>query len=242
MSSPLTGCGLVIRRGWVRSEVATRTHLDEYLHPVTLFGPTDYTIRVELEGVDPVVWRRLRISSDLSLPLFARVLEAAMGWQSYHLHQFVSGNLTFGDADDEMGYTIDETNVVIKQILPEIGHDVRFDYDFGDDWHHVVRVEAIIERGYGDPPSALVLDGARACPPEDVGGVEGYAHLVEVLRDPASEEYGEIRRWAGRSFKPEAFDLLKTQRAVAKLLPRPRQPKTPKRPDGPGSIVRFPVP
>ena len=100
---------------------------------VLFFAPTDYTIRVELERVDPLVWRRLRISSDLSLPLFARVLEAAMGWQSYHLHQFVSGNLTFGDADDEMGYTIDETNVVIKQILPEIGHEVRFDYDFGDD-------------------------------------------------------------------------------------------------------------
>ena len=58
---------------------------------VSFFAPTDYTIRVELERVDPLVWRRLRIASDLSLPLFARVLEAATGWHSYPLHQFVSG-------------------------------------------------------------------------------------------------------------------------------------------------------
>ena len=207
---------------------------------VLFFAPTDYTIRVELEGVEPLVWRRLRISSDLPLPLFARVLETAMGWQSYHLHQFVLGNVAFGDADDEMGYTIDGTDVLIKQILPEAGNEVRFDYDFGDDWHHLVRVEAIAEIGDEDPLSALVLDGARACPPEDVGGIGGYEHLVDVLRDPANEEHAELRRWAGRSFKQEAFDLLKTQRTVAKLLPRPRQPKTPKRSDGPASIVRFP--
>lgn len=209
---------------------------------VWFYAPTGYTIRVELEGVEPMVWRRLFISSDLALPLFARVLETAIGWQGYHLHQFVSGNLTFGHADDEMGYTIDETNVLIKQILPEIGNDVRFNYDFGDDWNHLVRVEAIVELGYDDPPSALVLDGARACPPEDVGGVGGYEHLVEVLSDSKHEEYAQLRRWAGRAFKPEAFDLHKTQRSVAKLLPRPRQPKVSKRLDGLASIIRIPLP
>lgn len=101
---------------------------------------------------------------------------------------------------------------------------------------------AIVERGYEDPPSALVLDGARACPPEDVGGIGGYEHLVEVLRDPTNEEHAELRRWAGRSFKPEAFDLLRTRRAVAKVLPRPRRAKMPKRPDESASIVRFRVP
>ena len=37
----------------------------------------------------------------------------------------------------------------------------------------------------------ICLAGKRACPPEDCGGLGGYEHLLEVIRDPDHEEYQE---------------------------------------------------
>ena len=50
------------------------------------------------------------------------------------------------------------------------------------------------------------LDGARACPPEDCGGPRGYAHLLEVLADPATPEHDELVEWIGGEFAPDAFN------------------------------------
>jgi len=61
-----------------------------------------------------------------------------------------------------------------------------------------------------DVMKAELLDGARACPPEDCGGVWGYEHLLEVLANPAAEEFEELRFWVGGEFDPEAFDLATT--------------------------------
>lgn len=57
------------------------------------------------------------------------------------------------------------------------------------------------------------LDGLRACPPEDCGGPPGYANLLEILRDPKHEDYGEYAAWTAgqaprnRPFDPERFDV-----------------------------------
>ena len=49
-------------------------------------------------------------------------------------------------------------------------------YDFGDNWEHEVVLEKIIPAN--DPLKIpICLDGARHCPPEDVGGVSGYEEL-----------------------------------------------------------------
>lgn len=52
------------------------------------------------------------------------------------------------------------------------------------------------------------LAGARACPPEDCGGVHGYARLCDALKNPSAtdEETGELLDWLGDDFDPEAFD------------------------------------
>jgi len=67
-------------------------------------------------------------------------------------------------------------------------------------------VEKILppEPGAGYP---RCLKGKRACPPEDVGGVWGYADFLEAVRDTDHPEHVEWLEWVGGEFKPEIFDL-----------------------------------
>jgi len=68
-----------------------------------------------------------------------------------------------------------------------------------------VRLEAIVQpeprRRY-----PRCLDGARACPPEDVGGVSGYWDFLKAIKNPKHPEHQELLEWAGGSFDPERFD------------------------------------
>ena len=68
----------------------------------------------------------------------------------------------------------------------------------------------------------LCLEGERACPPEDVGGVWGFAEYLEALDDPSSERHEEFLEWRG-PFDPEKFDAVKTTKAMRRGLPDWRQ-------------------
>lgn len=56
---------------------------------------------------------------------------------------------------------------------------------YGDGWEHQIVVEKILPL-QKDIRCPLCLAGKRACPPEDCGGIWGYAELLEVLQDPES--------------------------------------------------------
>ena len=44
------------------------------------------------------------------------------------------------------------------------------------------------------------------CPPEDCGGVWGYAEMLEILKQPDHEEYESNLEWLGDEFDPEYFN------------------------------------
>jgi hypothetical protein len=46
----------------------------------------------------------------------------------------------------------------------------------------------------------------RACPPEDCGGPDGYARLLDVLAEPRHPEHGDAAEWLGRPIDPERFE------------------------------------
>ncbi len=137
-----------------------------------------------------------------------------MGWEGYHLHDFQIGDgVTFAAPDPDSDYSIDERKITVKQILPRVGSTLVWQYDFGDSWHHTVTVEA---RNEPDPDTRYprVLDGARACPPEDCGGTHGYERLLASLADSADPEHDEMTQWAPEGFNSESFDLRSRDAAV----------------------------
>jgi hypothetical protein len=173
-----------------------------------------FVFHVALRDIEPAIWRRLRAPADVSLARLHDILQIAFGWTNSHLHDFLVGDVRIGmlDIEDEF-FAIDEHAAPFGAVARQ-DTQIRYRYDFGDDWEHEIPVEAVLESG---PETIECLGGARACPPEDCGGTSGYEHLVEVLSKPRHPEHKEMREWVGPRFDPERFDIKAVNKALATL-------------------------
>ena len=168
-----------------------------------------YQIKVALRDSQPPIWRRIQVRSDITLAKLHRILQCVMGWQDSHLHQFVIQDQRYGVPDeDDAGprETKDERKYKLGDVLPGENSQFMYDYDFGDNWQHVLMVEKTLppQEGIQDP---VCLAGARACPPEDVDGLSGYQNFLEAMKDPEHPEHGEFSEWIGGAFDPEELDV-----------------------------------
>lgn len=136
-----------------------------------------------------------------------------MGWENYHLFEFRIGDADYGEPDPEDSWYVvrNARRYKVAQLLNDSVRQFTYNYDFGDNWIHDVCVESVLDRAEG-VRYPLILDGARACPPEDCGGSGGYANLLQILADPSHESYMEFRDWVGTEFDSEQFDLGTLQR------------------------------
>lgn len=176
-------------------------------------GPTTntiYQLKVTLADSKPPIWRRIQTPGSVTLAGLHRIIQAAMGWEDAHLHQFIAGGIVYGPSEpglDDVTFEMkDERRARLFQIAPTEGSKFTYEYDFGDGWEHTILVEKVLEPEPGvQYPRCLA--GKRACPPEDSGGVWGYDQLIETLKNPSDPEYAEMREWMGENFNPEAFSL-----------------------------------
>ena len=178
-----------------------------------------YQIKVTLEGIKPPVWRRLLVRSEITLGSLHHIIQAAFGWWDYHLHQFIVGDIYYGEPHpDYLDYMEmhDDQEVTLAQITADEGFKFRYEYDFGDGWLHQVLVEKILPPE-PDQNYPVCIKGRRACPPEDVGGIGGYYYFLEAIQDPDHEEHEEYLEWVGGEFDLEAFDLEEVNQALAAL-------------------------
>ncbi|WFE51511.1 plasmid pRiA4b ORF-3 family protein [Micromonospora sp. WMMD1155] len=174
-----------------------------------------YQIKVGLRGAKPPIWRRLELPADTSLADLHDIIQVAFGWYDSHLHVFNTPYGDFGIADRKLGHRA-EAPVTLEQVAPEVGDRLRYTYDFGDDWEHEITVEKVLDRQPVGYPRCT--GGRRAAPPEDCGGVWGYAELVEVLGDPDHPEHGDRLEWLGLAsaaeFQPARFDAAEITQAL----------------------------
>jgi len=138
-----------------------------------------------------------------------------MGWENYHLYEFRIGGRIYGDPDlDDEREIIDAKKTRIRNVLPGVGAEFEYEYDFGDDWQHDLLLEAVMQSG-PDTACPRCIAGERRCPPEDVGGSGGYADYLEVLADPDHEEHQNMMEWRG-PFDPETFSVESVNRELEK--------------------------
>ena len=184
-------------------------------------GDLLYQLKIKLLDIKPAIWRRIQVQ-DCTLVDLHEYIQAAFGWENYHLHQFEIDGVQYSqpapDGDDfDMGFE-DETLVGLSKLIPKSAKKTRwvYEYDFGDGWRHEVLFEAFPPV---DPKAKypLCLEGERACPPEDCGGPWGYGGLLAIIRDPSHEEYADRLEWLGEGFDPEVFDRDQVNRRLARM-------------------------
>jgi hypothetical protein len=69
--------------------------------------PAVLRIGVDLEDVEPPIWRRLDVRSDIGLDVFHQVLQDAFGWTDSHLHRFALGGSPFDQNTERFLYPYD---------------------------------------------------------------------------------------------------------------------------------------
>lgn len=175
---------------------------------------------VELEGVNPLVWRRIQIPNHYNFWDLHVAIQDALGWQDCHLHHFeIKGKgkrkaVRIGIPDFSGYVDLPEVfpgwEIPVTTYFNNLGVQATYEYDYGDGWLHTVLLEGYLFR---DPKMSypLCLGGERACPPEDCGGVSGYENVVAVLADPEHADYQEMREWVGVEWSPERFNAAEVQ-------------------------------
>lgn len=185
-------------------------------------SPPVLQFKIALMGSDPAIWRRIQVEDGTLEDLHSHIQDA-MGWENHHLHRFEIRDVEYADpqfVDDGFGNWDggDSTQTTLSDILPQTNRRFRFkyEYDFGDCWEHEILFEGRRPR---EPKTKypLCVEGQRACPPEDIGGIWRYQDLLEALADPDRDCDDDRLDWLD-DFDPEAFDPVAATKAMRQGL------------------------
>lgn len=174
--------------------------------------PKLFQFRIDLDGIRPGIWRRIQIASDCTFFDLHVAIQNAMGWLDCHLHEFIVKNLITNESE-EIGYSpeqkelqdsVSEWQLFVKDYI-EANANFLYIYDFGNDWVHKITFEKLIDPKPGTN-YPICTDGAKACPPENVGGVFDYEVFIEAIKNQLHPEHQEMLDWCGGSFDPDDFD------------------------------------
>ena len=181
----------------------------------TRVAPTVYELHVELEEMQPAIWRRILVPGSIRLSKLHGLLQRAMGLTDSHLHSFEIGEKVYSSAHADLDELemLDEKKYTLEKSLGESVREFIYEYDFGDSWRHRIKVQPIAEpkTEWSYP---LCIAGERAAPPDDVGGAAGYFEFLAAIKDPMHNEHESMLTWAGGAFDPEGFDLNAINRSL----------------------------
>jgi len=177
-------------------------------------------LHIQLDEVEPAIWRRVEVPLTSSFKAIHDAIQAAMLFEDCHLFQFEIGNRRYGYPDPDWGNDMRDARYIrLSSVVDRNVTRFTYTYDFGDDWRHSVVVEDVFA---AEPivDSPRFVDGARRAPPEDVGGLPGFEAFLEAMADPEHPEHHSVRTWYGRRFEPEDIDVRTITQRFAKLARR----------------------
>lgn len=195
-----------------------------------------YIIRIELEGSDPTIWRRVIIPAEITFRRLHDVIQSVTNFQSgsrnpaYHLYEFDLSQENMMVTSDEEKYQShqhfkknkDLYKKRLKAMAPEmqklekVHHDrlsitvrkpsyvkidsylekyeeIKYRYDFSDDWCFIIKLEEVVDDYYFGYPT--LLDGEETAPPEDVGGIIGFYTFKEIYEDEYHPDHQKVKEW-----------------------------------------------
>lgn len=185
-----------------------------------------FTLNVTLNNAPLEIMRQIEVPSNIRLDALAEILTMAMGWEGSHLNQFKAKGKFYEETNYEEDAFYKESGwkkfgqheYSLRDLLNRKSNKILWEYDFGDSWEHSITLESRRKMSAYEEYAVKLLKGKNACPPEDVGGVIGYKHLLEVLDNPKSPEYMMMKNWVSPNFNPKKFSKAKTQDLIDDYL------------------------
>jgi hypothetical protein len=181
----------------------------------TMAPESVYQLKVTLLHSRPPIWRRFQVVSAVTLQRMHRILQVVMGWTDSHMHGFRVPQPGPRGARQQF-LPIEEANeksTRLADLLRRPKDRVIYEYDFGDGWEHEIVLEEFVARSSATR-YPIVLSGRGACPPDDVGGIPGYYHFLEAIKDPKHPDHEDMVEWVGEDFDPAHFDVQAVNRAI----------------------------
>ncbi|KUM27836.1 hypothetical protein AU467_35275 [Mesorhizobium loti] len=162
-----------------------------------------------------MIWRRLLVPAQMTLYDLHRTVQIAFGWEDYHLHAFkLHGREYSTTRTGERHRDPSGNEIRLADLQLRLRQRIIYEYDFGDMWVHEIRVEAKVGRQNGKTYPTCI-GGARAGPPEDVGGPFGYYALLVRLPEDDYEDDGLSTYDAERFSRRKVNAALKGELAMA---------------------------
>ena len=161
-----------------------------------------FTVHLFLYDIEPKIWRRISVPSTFTFAQFHQVIQKSMGWLNLQEHEFLHGkgkkkDQLIGASDNEHAdstFFQNEESITLAEFVGRKKLPLRllYRYDLMEEWIHEIVIEA---KDANPSATPLLLEGERACPPEDSGGAWEYKACLA----------GEAQ-WMEDDYDPEYFD------------------------------------
>ncbi|MDA3956102.1 plasmid pRiA4b ORF-3 family protein [Oceanispirochaeta sp.] len=196
--------------------------IDEILHPPVshehVRSDSILTLKITLSDLPGTVWRRIRVSGQMTLAQFHAVLQKSMGWWDLYNHRFEQAGQFWGHPGSEDQPVLPEEECLLLSLLEEEDDLLHYYYDLAESWYHKIIVEKVESPEKEQTGYVLeCLAGEGACPPEDCGGPEGFRMLLASLNPSASQDLKEDFSWVG-DFDPTQFSVMTVNKELKELL------------------------
>ena len=139
----------------------------------------------------------------ITLKQLHKVIQSSMGWSDRHQHEFIIADTRYGNPELGSREMFPERSLRLGKCLGSL-KTFSYVYDFGDFWEFTLQVENVLPLEAVEHFPACI-DGARAAPPEDVGGPPGYLDFLEAMANPMHPGHADAIKWYGGKFEPEQF-------------------------------------
>lgn len=183
------------------------------------YMPTSYyLLHISLSDISPEIWRTFVVPSSISLDRLHDVIQIVMGWNDCHLHEFIISNKRYTENPEHNDHSIESMLHTLGELLTRPGRSITYLYDFGDGWNHMI---TLVDNDHPvdiKQPHLFCIDGERACPPEDVGGVRGYEEFCNAINNKTHRKHADYIEWlATPSCHPKVFDTEKFNKDLVNL-------------------------
>jgi hypothetical protein len=177
-------------------------------------------LRIELQGIEPLIWRRVAVSTAMNLMDLDRVIQAAMGWLDSHLWELEANSRRYAmrlPSEPEWNERYEDAETVtLESLLHDGSRRMNYVYDIGDYWEHALIVERVTAPLL-NVTYPQFLGGERRCPPEDCGGVPSYYEFIENIGSEDGAQRKSAFDWYGGPYDPDDIDEQKIITALRRI-------------------------